>query len=172
MTIQINGIMKTLMNTIAVTLLMAAVFTGCKQSMVISKVDYSQSIESVLTPDKNGVVHDVQHGLMFNIKPLQYAETQDTSSVTTNEVRYIRGQEGFYYITAPDYKNVYVMAPDKGKLKLEKKLEVSESGLAKPAFNQRTSYIQLLNQESGESWKLDPESVQKEQSQMANREDQ
>lgn len=151
-------------------IVMSALFIGCKQSMVISRVDYSQSIETVLTPNEQGIVKDVQHGLTFNIKPLQYMETQDTSTVTTNEVRYIRGKEGFYYITAPGYKNVYVMAPEKGKLKLEKKLAITESGLEEPAFNQRQQYIQLLNQKTGESWKVNPGSIKKMESQMANRE--
>ena len=151
----------------AIGLLFALIVTGCKQSMVISKVDYSQSIESVLTPDENGVVKDVQHGLTFNILPLQYAETQDTSSVTTNQVRYIRGKEGFYYITAPNYKNVYVMTPEKSKLKLKKKLSISETGIAQPALNQRTTFIQLVNQSSGESWELSPENAVKQESQMA-----
>lgn len=155
---------------IAFAVAAALLVAGCKQSMVISKVDYSHSIESVVTPDENGVVEDGQHGLKFNIKPLQYAETQDTSSVTTDQVRYIRGQEGYYYITAPNYKNVYVMAPDKGTLKLKKKLEVSESGLDQPALNQRLSHIQLLNLASGESWKLNPDGIQKEQSQMVKQE--
>lgn len=145
--------------------------TGCKQSMVISKVDFSQSIESVLTPDEDGTVEDVQHGLKFNIKPLQYIETQDTSSITTEEVRYIRGQEGYYYITAPNYKNVYVMAPEKGELKLKEKLTVSESGLEEPALNQRTSYIQLLNRSTGEIWRLNPDGLEKEKDQMVNREE-
>lgn len=159
--------MKSFFNAFASLLLIVAVaFTGCKQSMVISKVDYSQSIESVLTPNEQGIVKDEQHGLSFSIMPLQYAETQDTSSVTTNEVRYIRGKEGFYYITAPDYKNVYVMAPEEGTLKLKKKLLISENGLKEPAFNQRTSHIQLLNRASGDTWKLNPENVEKE-SQMA-----
>ena len=154
-------------NTCALGLLLTIVFmTGCKQSMVISKVDYSQSIESVLTPNEEGIVEDVEHGLKFSIMPLQYAESQDTSSVTTKEVRYIRGQEGYYYITAPNYRNVYVMTPENSSLKLEKKLEVAENGISQPAFNQRTSYIQLLNLSSGESWKLNPEGVVKE-SQMA-----
>lgn len=162
--------MKSLIHTVATLAVVTTVFiTGCKQSMVISKVDYSQSIESVLTPNDKGVVEDVQHGLKFNIKPLQYAETQDTSSITTEEVRYIRGQEGYYYITAPNYENVYVMIPEKGKLKLKNKLTVSESGLEEPAFNQRTSYIQLLNQKSGESWEVNPDGVQKEESQMTKR---
>ena len=165
--------MKLLIQKVAaIGLLFALIVTGCKQSMVISKVDYSQSIESVLTPDENGVVKDVQHGLTFNILPLQYAETQDTSSVTTNEVRYIRGKEGFYYITAPNYKNVYVMAPEKSKLKLKKKLSISETGIAQPALNQRSTFIQLVNQSSGESWELSPENAVKQESQMAKTGDQ
>lgn len=163
--------MKSLqINTFALTLLLAAVFaTGCKQSMVISKVDYSQSIESVLTPNEQGIVEDVQHGLKFSIMPLQYAETQDTSSVMTEQIRYIRGKEGFYYITAKDYRNVYVMAPEDSKLKLKKKIKISENGISQPAFNQRMSYIQLLNRSSGEAWRLNPEGAEKE-SQMAKNE--
>lgn len=166
--------MTTIKNKIAALLVIAAITAvGCSQSMVISKVDYSQSIESVLKPNENGMVSDVQHGLQFNIKPLQYAETQDTSSVTVEEVRYIRGQEGYYYITAPHFNHVYVMAPEKGNLKLKKKLTVTESegGLQKPALNQRTNYIQLLNRETGESWKLTAKGIQKDESQMAQRED-
>lgn len=160
--------MKHYRYTIAIVLLIVAVvFTGCKQSMVISKVDYSQSIESVLEPNEEGVVEDLRHGLKFNIKPLQYAETQDTSSITTNQVRYIRGQEGFYYLTAPDYKHVYVMAPDEGKLKLKKKLKILDNGIEKPAFNQRLTHIQLLDRKTGDVWKLGAEGIEKEESQMA-----
>lgn len=165
--------MKTIIHTVAILAIVSAVFlTGCKQSMIISNVDYSQSIESVLTPNDEGMVADVQNGLKFNIKPLQYAETQDTSSITTSEVRYIRGQEGYYYITAPNYEHVYVMLPEKNKLKLKNKLTVLEGGLDQPAFNQRVSHIQLLNQKSGESWKIKPDGVQKGESQLTKREDQ
>jgi hypothetical protein len=153
-----------------ISVIAVLLFTGCKQSMVISKVDYSQSIESVLQPDENGTVKDMKHGLTFNIKPIQYAETQDTSSVTTEEVRYIRGQQGFYYITAPDYKNVYVMAPEKGKLVLEETLKASDDGIAKPAFNQRMTHIQLLDRSTEEVWKVNAESIEKEEPQMAQRE--
>ncbi|MDZ7660207.1 hypothetical protein [Fodinibius sp.] len=160
--------MKIFIQTVTMISVVAAVLlTGCKQSMVISEVDYSQSIESVLQPDENGTVEDIKHGLTFNIKPIQYAETQDTSSVTTKQVRYIRGQEGYYYITAPSYKNVYVMAPEKGKLVLKETLKVSDEGIEKPAFNQRMTHIQLLNRSTGEVWKVNAESIVKEESQMA-----
>lgn len=163
--------MKSLLSTFAVALLLLSLLVGCKQSMVINRVDYSQSIESVLSPNDDGIVEDVQHGLKFNIKPLQYLETQDSSTVTVEEVRYIRGHQGYYFITAPDFKNVYVMKPDRGSLKLENTLKVSENGLKQPALNQRDSYVQLLNRESGESWRLHPDGIENSESKMANREE-
>ena len=145
---------------IALLFCCVSVFVGCKQTLVISEVDYSQPIESVLQPNDEGVVNDVKSGLSFNILPLQYAETRDTSSVSTEEVRMIRGKEGYYYITSPGYQNVYVMAPEKGTLKLKKKIMIKEGGIAKPAFNQRNPYVQLLNRETGENYALTAEGVQ------------
>lgn len=163
--------MKSLLQTITMISVVAVVLlTGCKQSMVISQVDYSQSIESVLQPDEDGTVEDPKHGITFNIKPIQYAETQDTSSVTTKQVRYIRGNEGYYYITAPDYKNVYVMAPEKEKLVLKETLKIADETIAKPAFNQRRTHIQLVNRSTGDVWKVHEESIEKEESQMAQQE--
>lgn len=160
--------MKSFMQTVMMIFVIASVLlTGCKQSMVISNVDYSQSIESVLQPAKDGTVEDPKHGIVFNIKPIQYAETQDTSSVTTKQLRYIRGQEGYYYLTAPNYKNVYVMAPEKGKLVLKESLKVANKGISKPAFNQRMTHIQLINRTTGDVWKVKAESIEKEESQMA-----
>ncbi|MDR8390934.1 hypothetical protein NC796_07285 [Aliifodinibius sp. S!AR15-10] len=150
---------------------MLLLFAGCKQSMVISDVNYSQPIETVLTPNENGVVEDVQHGLSFNILPLQYAETEDTSSVTTREVRMIRGKEGFYYITAAGYSNVYVMAPEKNQLKLKKKIKISEEGIEQPAFNQRDTYVQLLNRETEDTYMLTEEGVKQTDQELASREE-
>ncbi|MCW9706196.1 hypothetical protein [Fodinibius salsisoli] len=136
---------------------------GCKQSMVISKVDYSQPIESVITPDEDGTVEDIKHGLKFNILPIQYKETQDTSSVTTSEIRYIRGSKGYYYLTAPTYKNVYMMSSEEAELKLLETFPIKEPGIDKPAFNQREGYIQLVNRTTGEQYRLTPEGMVQEQ---------
>lgn len=136
---------------------------GCKQSMVISKVDYSQPIESVLTPNEDGMVEDVKHGIKFNILPIQFKETQDTSSVTTSEIRYIRGAKGYYYLTAPTYKNVYMMSSEEGELKLQETFPLKEPGIDKPAFNQRAGYVQLVNRTTGEQYKLTPEGLTPEQ---------
>jgi len=134
-------------------------FSGCKQALVISDVDYAQPIETVLIPNEEGMVQDVQRGLAFNILPLQYEETQDSSSVTTEEVRLIRGSEGFYYITAPGYSNVYVMYPDENSLRMERKIKINEEGISQPAFNQREPYVQLLNRSTNEVYSLTSEGI-------------
>lgn len=137
-----------------VCLLGLLLFTGCKQTLVISEVDYAQPIETVVEPTEDGVVHDRQYGLKFNITPLHYRETGDSARTNNDQVRFIRGTDGYYYITATGYKNVYVMSPQKGKLKLEKVIKISEEGIAKPAFNQRDPHVQLLNLANDESYFL------------------
>ncbi|MDX1671961.1 MAG: hypothetical protein R3211_06440, partial [Balneolaceae bacterium] len=145
---------------IALLVSVSLMFIGCKQSLVISQVDYAQPIETVLQPDDNGMVHDVRQGIKFNVLPLQQAETGNSSSVTITEIRMIRGKEGFYYVTAPGFKNVYVMAPGKGRLSLENKIMISENGIGKPAFNQREPYILLLNRETNETYTLNANGIQ------------
>lgn len=143
-------------------LMTVVVITGCKQSMVISKVNYSQPIESVVTPDEDGTVKDERYGLEFNMLPIQYMETQDTTSVTTSEIRYIRGASGLYYVTAPAYQHVYLMAPGVNELEFREKFKISETGIDEPAFNQREGFVQLVNRSTGERYRLTPEGLEEE----------
>jgi len=143
---------------------------GCSQSMFISNVDYSQPIETVLQPDEEGMVQDVQHGLRFSILPVQYEETQDTSSVSVNEVRLIRGREGYYYLTAPGFRNVYVLTPEQSGMKLKKKLEVDEEGISAPAFNQRNTHIQLLNRSNNTTYTITSDEIRSTEHTGANEE--
>ena len=142
-------------------LLTGFLLVGCKQTLVINKVDYSQPVETVLEPGEEGQVTDAGNNISFNILPLQYKETQDTSRVTTKEIRMIRGKEGFYYITAPGYQHVYVMSPERGSLKLEKQIVINEKGVQAPAFNQRNPYVQLLNKSTGETYALTKKGIAK-----------
>lgn len=145
---------------ITVLLLGAFACVGCKPALVISEVDYSQPLETVLQPNEEGVVNDVRHGISFSMLPLQYAETGDTSSVTTSQIRMIRSKEGYYYITSAGYQNVYVMAPGTGRLKLKNKIMIKEGGIEQPAFNQRNPYVQLLNRATGENYALTANGIQ------------
>lgn len=144
-----------------IVLLTGFVLVGCTQTLVIKEVDYSQPVETVLEPGEQGQVTDAENNISFNILPLQYRETKDTTSVTTEEIRMIRGKEGFYYITASGYQHVYVMAPEKGSLKLEKQIKINSEGLQDPAFNQRNPYVQLLNKSTGETYALTKKGIAK-----------
>ena len=126
------------------------IIQACSKPLVVKDVNYAQRIESVLTPDQNGIVHDIRYSISYSVMPLQFEEFQDTSTVLVSEIRMIRNQQGYYFITADGFKNVYVMAPAKNELRLKRKIEVSEEGLLSPAFNWRSPSVQLLsnNQET------------------------
>ncbi len=138
---------KTRLNQVRnlITVVSLLLLTACSSSLVIKNVDFAQPIETVLTPNSKGVVNDVRDGLTFDAMPLQYAETKDTSSVTIPAIRMIRGHDGYYFITAKGFNNVYIMAPSNGTLKLHKKILITKEGLSSPAFNQRMPYVQLID---------------------------
>lgn len=136
--------------------------TACKSSFVVENVDYTQRIESVLSPDDDGMIHDIRHGISFNVLPFQFQEFHDSSSVYIEEVRLIRNSRGYYFITADNFNHVYVMEPEAGKLKLKKKIKVAEDGLRSPAFNMRDSVVELVEMETEYVLTLNADGVQKE----------
>ena len=144
-------------------IVLVCISVACNRALVVQNVNYSQSLESVLTPDETGTVTDVRYGLSFNILPLQFEEHQDTSSTNIDKVRLIRNKEGFYFITAQGFKHVYVMEPKANALKLKKKVLVSEQGLLAPAFNQRPAYIQLLDTATSQVYNLNQKGMYKEE---------
>ncbi len=146
-----------------VLLLAALIFAGtaCK-TFVVKNVNYAHQIESVLTPDSDGIVHDKRHGITFNVKPFQKQEFGETDSTAIEEVRLIRNDKGFYFITANQFKHVYVMKPIEKGMKLEKKIKVSEEGIANPAFNMREGIVQLVKVEANEMVMLNEEGIKKQ----------
>lgn len=132
-------------STLAFVLLTTFFLQACNKSLVVKNVNYAQQIESVLIPDEDGNINDVRYGLSYSILPFQYEEFNDTTTVMVSEVRMIRNHQGYYFITADKFKHVYVMAPKRGELKLEKKILVDEDGLLSPAFNWREPVVQLID---------------------------
>ncbi|MBO6524397.1 MAG: hypothetical protein JJ971_11260 [Balneolaceae bacterium] len=132
-------------STLAFVLLTTFFLQACTKSLVVKNVNYAQQIESVLIPDADGNVTDVRHGLSYSILPFQYEEFNDSTTVKVSEVRMIRNHQGYYFITADKFKHVYVMAPKRGELKLERKILVDEEGLLSPAFNWREPVVQLID---------------------------
>ncbi len=141
-------------------LLIIAMASACN-SFVVENVDYSQQLESVLIPDANGNVTDVRHGISFNVnsfKQQEFGESDSTKQI--REIRLIRNADGFYFITANQFRNVYVMEPGKGSLKMKKKIKVSESPLNGPAFNLRSSGVQLVMTDSNEVLELNENGIE------------
>lgn len=133
---------------IILSLLSMLVIQACNKAMVVKNVDYSQQIETVLVPNDNGIVTDIRHGLSYSILPFQYQEFKDTTSLTISEVRMIRDKNGYYFITADQFKHVYIMEPKRGELVLKKKVLVDEKGLLSPAFNWREPVVQLIDRDT------------------------
>ncbi|MFN1833895.1 hypothetical protein AB2B38_001430 [Balneola sp. MJW-20] len=136
--------MRTQSISLILLFITSLLFTACG-GFVVDKVNYAHQLETVLTPDQDGEVYDQRHGISFNVTPFEEEEWGVETDSEVSEIRLIRDNDGYYFITSPGFKHVYVMAPDKGKLKLKNKLKVSEEGLKSPAFNYRSSYIELVD---------------------------
>lgn len=134
--------------------------TACNK-FVIEGVNYSQEIESVLEPDEAGNVEDIRHGITFNINPLLQEEFEAKEQTSIDEIRLIRNSEGFYFITANNFRHVYVMEPGQGELILKNKILVSDDRLISPAFNLRDGIVQLINTETNEIYALRSNGIQK-----------
>lgn len=120
------------------------ILSGCA-GLTLTPVDYSWPLESVLKVSDKGTIEESRYNIVINVKPLLFEEIQDSTHVGGVTLRLIRDSKGYYYITAPKFKNVYVFASAESALKLERKIPVSEKGLTSPAMNQRPPYIELLN---------------------------
>ncbi len=127
----------------AVLFLLTAVLAGCA-SLKLEPADFSWPLESVLEADANGMVMENRYSFSLNVKPLFFAEFEDSANVAGKTVRIIRNNMGYYFITAENFKNVYVFGTDEGALVQKNKIQVSETGVKEPAFNQRTPNIEFL----------------------------
>lgn len=131
------------------------IMTGCGSSLVIQNVDYSQPLESVLSPDSDGQIHDNRYAIQFSIAPILEYE----GSEGVDEIRLIRNANGFYFVIADGFNNVYIFEPGEGELSLHEEVELPDGPISEPAFNQRNTHIELINQSSGQTYNLDQNGI-------------
>lgn len=117
---------------------------GCT-SLTLAPSDFAWPVESELTADRNGMVREDRYHLAFGLKPLLFSEFQDSLKVEGKTIRIIRDRQGYYFVTGPKFKNVYVFEHAEAGLVQVNKILVNEAGLGNPALNQRPPHIQLLN---------------------------
>jgi hypothetical protein len=124
------------------------VLAGCG-GLALRPAEFAWPFESVFKVDSKGIAAEeeqpARYFIAFNAKPLLFEETGDSVHVDGKKFRVIRDDQGYYYVTGKEFKNVYVFGSAEGALTLQTKIPVSEKGLESPAFNQRPPFIQLLN---------------------------
>ena len=118
--------------------------TACNKAFIIEDVNYAQYVESVLIPDENGIISDYRNSLSFSVASISDLEFGEDHNETISEIRLIRNRNGYYFLTADQFKNVYVFEPKKGELKLKETIEISELGLQSPVFNWRDPYVEII----------------------------
>ena len=137
----IGGKLKVTFKPIFLSILLLA---GCS-SLTLKPGDFAWPVESALSVNGQGNVQSERYSFSLNVKALLFAETQDSVNVSKVTLRIIRDMKGFYFITASQFKNVYVFEQSEGGLTLKNKILVAQNGLSEPAFNQRMPYIQIVN---------------------------
>ena len=122
-------------------------FCSCT-SLQIENVDYGWPVESVLTVSDGNTISEGRYIVSCRVAKIAEEEFKDSTALRGTSVRLIRNAEGFYFLTGPRFKNVYVFKPGPAELSLKSKIEVSKTGLTNPALNQRAPYVELLDGET------------------------
>lgn len=129
---------------VLLSILCMVLLVSCS-SLTLENVDYGWPVESVTTVSPENMVAEGRYALSFNIAPVAQEEFQDTTALRGSQVRILRDHEGFYYLTGPRFKHVYVFKPGRQELNKESIIEVSQTGLQNPALNLRPPYVELLD---------------------------
>lgn len=126
------------------SLILFIIITACS-TLTLQPANFAWPLESVLAVNDEGNVSEDRYSTEFNTRAMFFEEFQDSLAYVDKEIHVIRDNQGFYFITGPDFKNVYVFKDVEGKMVLNNKIFISEFGLQIPAFNQREPYIELVD---------------------------
>ncbi len=141
-------------------ILTAAAVAGCS-SLRLAPADFSWPVESVIRVNDNGIAKEDRYALSFNAKPIYFEETGDSLAYLDRDLRVIRDTLGYYYITGNKFKNVYVFTMGDGAFNLYNEIQISETGITDPVFNQRPPYIELI--EGNKAYYLSNSGIEKEE---------
>jgi hypothetical protein len=123
----------------------AALALASCADLKLERVDFGWPVESVVPVSSSNMIEEVRYGVAANVAPLATAEFEDSTALRGAKIRILRNAEGFYFVTGPRFKHVYVFTPGPSSLSLYTAIEVNPNGLKNPALNQRTPYVELLD---------------------------
>ena len=133
------------MKLINFPLFLLLIIAAACSTLKLQQADFAWPVESVLFVNDDGMVTEDRYSIIFDARGLFFEEFQDSSVFKGKKIRIIRDVNGFYFITAEKFKNVYVFKMDYGAMILDNKISVSETGVTNPALNQRPPYIVLID---------------------------
>jgi len=140
------------MKTTKFLLIGSFLFIAACSTLILKPADFAWPVESVLNVDNNGKVDIQRYSINFDARELFLKETGDSLGYQNQQLRVIRNSNGYYFMVANNFRNVYVFNNDEGTFRLEKKIEISgKTGIQNPAFNQRPPFIELVYGENGSS---------------------
>ncbi len=138
------------MNRLAQSILVAGsmvVLSSCA-GFRLDRVNFGWPVESVVTVTASNTIEDVRYGVSAGVANLAMEEFQDSTALRGATLRMLRSSEGYYFVTGPRFKHVYVFSPGAFSLTLTSSIAVSETGLRNPALNQRPPYVELIDGDS------------------------
>jgi hypothetical protein len=124
--------------------LLALVLTSCS-TITIENVQFGWPVEVVATVDNANHVSSDRYGISFSVAKIAEREMNDSTALAGKLIRVLRNDEGYYFVTAAGFKNVYVFAPGEDRLSTESIIEVSSTGLQNPKLNLRPPYVEVLD---------------------------
>ncbi|PJA97298.1 MAG: hypothetical protein CO129_01820 [Ignavibacteriales bacterium CG_4_9_14_3_um_filter_34_10] len=124
------------------------IFTACSSDVVIKPAKFAFPVESVLKTNLQGTLEEQRYSFSINLKEIYQLEFSDSSAAAGKEIRLIRDEAGYYYLTAKDFNNVYVLFPAESGFMLTKKIIIPEANPTKVAFNQKSPYIELITEKN------------------------
>lgn len=142
-----------------ISILLLGLTSSCS-TLKLKPADFAWPVESVLAVDEDGNVSEERYSISFNTKGLFFEEMKDSSAFQGKELRVLRDVMGFYFITANNFKNVYVFEMDEGAMELDNTILISEAGILNPALNQRPPYVELIS--NGKSMLLTNKGINRE----------
>lgn len=114
-------------------------------TVTLENANFGWPVEAVLTVNSMNMIEEGRYAFVVNVAPLATAEFQDSTALRGKALRIIRNAQGYYFVTGPRFKNVYVFRAGEGSFEGVTSIRVSETGLNQPAFNQRHPFIELLD---------------------------
>lgn len=116
---------------------------GCA-TVTLKPADFSWSFESVLTTDAGGLARGEPKTIVFDAGAMFRDEEGKAAEVAGRTVRVIRSVDGYYFLTSPGFKNVYIFEDEEAKLTMYKKVLIAKEGMQSPFFNLREQGVQLV----------------------------